>query len=108
VAKDLAEIKASITLTGPTGERFESERLPLLINGKTCYAALSVQIPNPELWWPNGYGSQPLYDLEVTLRDGETVLDQRNYRIGLRIIELRQDPDQWGKEFTFESTLLLI
>ena len=24
----------------------------------------------PELWWPNGMGGQPLYDVVVTLRDG--------------------------------------
>jgi beta-galactosidase/beta-glucuronidase len=28
-------------------------------------------------------------------------LDRRSYKIGLRTVELRQEPDQWGKEFTF-------
>ena len=28
---------------------------------------VSVPIPNPELWWPNGYGGQPLYQVEVSL-----------------------------------------
>ena len=68
---------------------------------KLCYADLSVEIPNPQLWWPNGYGAQPLYEVEVTLKDGKNILDQRSYKIGLRTIELSQEPDQWGKEFTF-------
>ena len=97
-----AEIQACIRVTGPTGERVESEdKLLFLMEGEPCFANLAVEIPNPQLWWPNGYGAQPLYDVEITLKDGETVLDQRSYKIGLRVIELRQEPDQWGKEFTF-------
>ncbi len=97
-----AEIKASITVTSPTGARSENEEnLMLLYEGESSFANLAVEIPDPQLWWPNGYGSQQLYDVEVTLKDGQTVLDQRNYKIGLRTIELRQEPDQWGKEFTF-------
>ena len=26
-----------------------------------------VQLKNPKLWWPNGYGDQPLYDYRITL-----------------------------------------
>ena len=61
----------------------------------------SIKIPHPQLWWPNGYGSQPLYEIEITLKDGKTVLDQRSYRIGLRTIELRQEPDPWEKNSRF-------
>jgi beta-mannosidase len=39
--------------------------------------------------------------VEVSLKDGDVSLDQRNYRVGLRTIELCQDLDQWGREFTF-------
>lgn len=97
-----AEVKASITVTCPGGERFEAEESLLqLMEGESWFADLSVEIPNPQLWWPNGYGPQPLYEVEVTLKDRKTVLDQRRYKIGLRTVELRQESDQWGKEFTF-------
>jgi beta-mannosidase len=97
-----AEIKAYVTVTGPGGERFESEESLLpFVEGELYCADLSIEIPNPQLWWPNGYGSQPLYEVEVALKKGDTVLDQRIYKIGLRTVELCQDADQWGKEFTF-------
>ncbi len=96
------EIHASITVTGPNGERFEStEKLIPFVEGELYFADLSVKIPDPQLWWPNGYGAQPLYEVEVNLKEGENILDQRTYNIGLRTIELCQDPDQWGREFTF-------
>ena len=66
---------------------------------------MKVPIPRPELWWPNGYGGQPLYQVEVSLVDGNDPeiepLDQRTYQIGLRTIELRQQEDQWGRSFAF-------
>jgi beta-mannosidase len=62
---------------------------------------LTIPIPNPQLWWPNGYGDQPLYDVTLFLRKGNAVLDHRLVKMGLRTIELRQYPDEWGKSFTF-------
>jgi len=64
-------------------------------------AFLGILIENPELWWPNGYGEQPLYDVVVTLENGHFVLDRWQYRLGLRTLELVQQPDEWGKSFTF-------
>jgi len=49
-------------------------------------------VPDPELWWPNGYGVQPLYRLETTLVRGETALDRREQRLGLRRLRLLQEP----------------
>ena len=41
-------------------------------------------IHNPALWWPNGYGEQPLYDLNVTcMVDGE-VSDVKTVRFGIK------------------------
>jgi beta-galactosidase/beta-glucuronidase len=31
-------------------------------------AVLTVTVDEPELWWPRGYGDEPRYDLDVTLR----------------------------------------
>jgi beta-mannosidase len=62
---------------------------------------LTVSIPDPQLWWPNGYGVQPLYKVIVELHQADNLLDQRIYQLGLRTLELRQEPDEWGRSFTF-------
>ncbi|MCK4961169.1 MAG: glycoside hydrolase family 2 protein, partial [Anaerolineales bacterium] len=62
---------------------------------------IEIPVEQPQLWWPNGYGIQPLYGIEVLLLVKEQVHDQRTYQIGLRTIELRQEDDEWGKSFTF-------
>lgn len=61
--------------------------------------SLELTVQNPQLWWPNGYGSQPLYTVRVVLRDGETQLDSWERRIGLRTLTICTDPDQWGSKF---------
>jgi len=62
---------------------------------------LRVLIPNPQIWWPNGYGAQPLYRVSVELYQDDVLVDQCEYQLGLRTIELRQQPDEWGRSFTF-------
>ena len=32
---------------------------------------LKFEISNPELWWPNGHGAQPLYDVRLELAQGD-------------------------------------
>ncbi|MCM1038830.1 MAG: glycoside hydrolase family 2 protein [Ruminococcus sp.] len=62
-----------------------------------------ITVKNPEKWWPNGYGSQPLYTAEVILEDKEGhVLDTFVRRIGLRTITVNTDKDAWGECFAHE------
>lgn len=64
--------------------------------------ALKSKIENPQLWWPNGHGAQPLYTVEVTARDGAgRVFGTWSRRIGLRTIALDRSKDQWGESFRF-------
>src|SRR5699024_9845980 len=56
---------------------------------------------NPQLWWPRGYGDQPLYTVEVDLHDADhRVLDSRVRRIGFRTAGVREEPDEIGTSFT--------
>ncbi|MDF3140118.1 MULTISPECIES: glycoside hydrolase family 2 protein [unclassified Streptomyces] len=59
-----------------------------------------LTLPDVELWWPRGYGEQPLYDVELTLRHGEDALDVWRRRIGFRTVELDRRPDEHGAGFT--------
>jgi beta-mannosidase len=64
-------------------------------------ADLKFKIANPELWWPNGHGDQPLYEVRLELIDGEEVLDRWTGRIGLRTIALDRHQDEFGESFQF-------
>ena len=60
-----------------------------------------LQVEKPELWWPNGFGSQPLYVVEVDLLENGTLLDKNEMKIGLRTIEIKREKDKWGESFEF-------
>jgi beta-mannosidase len=55
---------------------------------------VTLTVDQPRLWWPVGYGEQPLYTLAVELCDaGGRILDHQQRRIGLRTVELVTTPD---------------
>ncbi len=62
---------------------------------------LVVRIAEPQRWWPAGSGDQHLYDLEVELVADGTVVDRIDHRVGLREVELVQEPDDAGSSFGF-------
>ncbi len=80
-----------IAVTAPDGTRTVYEGSPD-----------EIVIENPQLWWPNGLGEQPLYQIEVILKDGEKVLDVWNRRLGLRTLTMRREKDEWGESFSHE------
>ena len=99
------ELPYTVTLTFPDGEERVYEGSPE-----------EIQIKNPTLWWPNGYGSQPLYGIKLELlgsqgeKDGQgngtgtmgRVLDVWERRIGLRTMTIRREKDAYGESFAHE------
>jgi len=59
------------------------------------------KIENPELWWPNGHGAQPLYHIELVLLEGGREIDRWSRKIGLRTLVLDRHADEWGESFQF-------
>lgn len=99
ILKDKQRANVLVTVTGPDGGIFKQET-----DG-------SVKIANPAIWWPNGYGAQPLYTVRVELFDHtltasvengkEPILfDTWERRIGLRTMEVNIEQDQWGNQFS--------
>jgi beta-mannosidase len=54
-----------------------------------------------ETWWPNGYGKQNLYVLNVRTKL-ETDITEHKFKIGFRTVELIQDPLKKGLSFYFK------
>lgn len=61
----------------------------------------SINISNPKLWWPNGYGEQNLYHMKVELFENGMLIDSIEKDIGLRTLYVSTEPDKYGKEFAF-------
>jgi beta-mannosidase len=96
-----ADLHVKLKVTTPDGKSLVVKAVPQQSATGILITNLQSPISNPQLWWPNGFGDQPLYQLEVTLESSKTVLDQRSYQVGLRSLELRRVPDKWGESFTF-------
>lgn len=77
----------SAEITAPDGE--------VLTLPETTATEQVIAIQNPQLWWPNGLGKQPLYRVTVRLATGDT----RTWRIGLRTMTISREKDEWGEEF---------
>ncbi len=90
-------LTALLHLTHPNGVEQTQSAALLTPDGNT----LSIAVASPQLWWPNGMGAQPLYQVRVLLQRAEKTEDEKQFQVGLRQIELRQEPDEWGKSFTF-------
>ncbi len=64
----------------------------------------STSVANAQLWWPRNAGKQNLYDCTVELWKGDTLVDSRVQRMGIRTVDLKRtsttDADGNG-EFCF-------
>jgi len=61
---DAVPLKMLLRVTGPDGT-VRHAQIAVASNTQT----VGVRIDNPQLWWPNGYGEQPLYEVKVEVKD---------------------------------------
>jgi exo-1,4-beta-D-glucosaminidase len=47
----------------------------------------SLRIKDPALWWPNGYGGQPLYGCDISVDVRGQTSDRESLRFGIRTVE---------------------
>ncbi len=94
-----AIIKASAELQNPTNHAVKGV-LQYVLDGNTISKTVTLPpnstreisladliLKNPKLWWPNGYGPQNLYKLNMQfLTAGNKLSDQENVSVGVREI----------------------
>ncbi len=89
-AKIDAEVE--MTVTGPKKTKItETVSLKDLRKAGAKRVKTSITLNNPALWYPNGYGEQPLYRVSVKLISGNAVCDTRKRKQGIRKIEFIQN-----------------
>lgn len=97
-----AALAATVELDGrPVGAAEAELDLP----AGASRAELRISIADPQLWWPNGAGAQPLYlaRLRVSDASGGAPHDERAVRFGLRTVELAPNatPDSGAPPYSF-------
>ena len=85
------ELSYTVIVTDPDGKKVEVPESPS-----------EILIRDPKLWWPNGFGEQPLYEVEMILLRNGVETDRTKKRIGLRTLTVRIQKDEWGESFAHE------
>lgn len=112
--------KATVTLKVPVEGAVSGEETPVMaaelsLHGKSLTrqtvradgdcAEFSFEVENPALWWPNGYGSQPLYEVKLSVYEAEEsdqVSDEKQLRFGIRSLTFikNETPDDSARAYT--------
>jgi len=92
-----AEITLRYSHGSPPAEATRSVALHPGLN----HIDLPLEISKPDLWYPAGYGAQPLYIFTAQLKIQGRLEDARSVTTGLRSVVLRRDLDKWGRSFEF-------
>ena len=90
-------LRAVAELEGGEGEvefRFDGETRTVRGQGR---AEVEFVVESPRLWFPNGYGEQPLYELSARI-GARTV----RRKVGLRTVEVVSEPDDDGTSLYFK------
>jgi len=82
--------KIKVRVIAPCGRKLPGR------NGKP------IRIDEPELWWPRGYGEQPLYRVIVECWYKGKMVDSLEKKVGLRTLVISRDKDEWGEEFCYK------
>lgn len=105
----------------PTADaRQQDHRVKVTVRVKGCHSKITLlspdkktsreltdgvpfEVPDPQLWWPNGLGGQPLYTVIVeNVADDGSVQEHIEKKIGLRQLGVRRRKDKWGESFAQE------
>lgn len=96
----LIYVQGNVTMHAPVSLRVEAD---CSLDGVSlCHGTLSCRnqafegclaVKEPQLWYPNGLGGQPLYQVTLTLYGNGVPLDQRRLRQGIRRLEMAQNED---------------
>lgn len=91
--RDYASVDAQISYTiSFEGEEVASHNESMHVLGGINYLTTTFPIPNPRVWWPNGMGEHPLYDVHVQVESLGRSYQYPVFQVGIRMIEIDETP----------------
>lgn len=94
-------VELAVAPTAPDGSALPVVRQSVTLAPGLNRVSVPVPVTAPKLWWPVGYGRQDLYRFDASVAVDGAVIAKTERRSGLRTVELRREPDAWGKSMTF-------
>ncbi|OSC98975.1 glycoside hydrolase family 2 protein [Trametes coccinea BRFM310] len=95
---------ASVSVKDPEG-RILIGQSNITIKSERAEAHFKLSAGVLELWYPVGYGKQPIYSVEIQITDKDGhLLDRKSQKFAFRRVRVVQDEleDQEGRTFLFE------
>ncbi len=111
VSKEVAHLDAEVEVEAASAGsakvtvQYAADGKPVLLSSLVSVHAgrnvvtIPVEIRQPKLWYPAGYGEQPLYLFTAQVGTGGVVSEERKAKAGLRTIVLHRQLDKWGRSF---------
>jgi beta-mannosidase len=93
--------KVAIGYDGPDEHKGMKVEGNIMLHAGLNRIAVPIEIQKPARWFPAGYGPQSLYNFSATIDLSKSTADRAKVRTGLRSLELRREPDQWGRSMEF-------
>ncbi len=72
------------TLQGTFGSLPINVPVSLEPNAQSTIKVPALQLDNPQLWWPVGYGDAHLYDVELAFESAGAISDRKKFKAGIR------------------------
>ena len=91
--------QAQVTLSYQSGGQPATAVRSVEVHAGSNLIEIPVEIRQPKLWYPTGYGEQPLYTFKAQVSGAGAVAAEKTVKAGLRSVELRRQRDQWGRSF---------
>jgi beta-mannosidase len=96
-----ANTTGSVKIDYSNSGQSKSVSYPVTLHVGVNDVSLPIDIANPKLWYPNGYGPQNLYQFKATLTAGGKIAGESATRTGLRSVQLNRERDSLGRKFEF-------
>ncbi|MEE7560487.1 glycoside hydrolase family 2 protein, partial [Xanthomonas sp. Kuri4-2] len=94
-------VEVTLDVLGPDGRAVAQLRQQAQLDPGRNALHVPVRIAQPRRWFPAGYGAQDRYTFIARIGDGQGERQQLERVAGLRTVELRREPDAWGRSMAF-------